>query len=163
MDIRVHPLNTVDRLGVWSYNKHMTKKLERKTVEIDRKRIPLRSLIHGKEIREAAQALETFRLKMNDKEILYGAKLYIDWIDYGTCEIVARRPETDNEYAERLERLRISEELKRQRELNKKKLAEQRAREEEFRKRANAVETIRRMAKENGLTQEQLVDLLTNA
>ena len=66
-------------------------KLDRKTVEIDRKRIPLRTLIHGKEIRDAAKALEDFRVKLNEKEFLYGAKLYVDWKDYGTVDIVARR------------------------------------------------------------------------
>lgn len=139
----------------------MSKKQERKTVEIDRKRIPLRSLLHGKEIREGAKALEDFRLKMNDKEILYGAKLYIDWIDYGTCEVVARRLETDQEFADRLERLRISEELKKERERKKQLMAEQKAREAEIRKKASAIETIRRMAKENGLSSDALIDILS--
>jgi hypothetical protein len=139
----------------------MSKKLERKTIEISRKKIPLRSLMHGKEIRDAAAAVEQFRMKLNEQEFLYGAKITIDWEDYGSVYAVARRPETDNEYADRLERARIAEELKKERELKRKLAAEQKAREAEFRKRASAVETIRKMAKENGLSPDQLIDLLS--
>ena len=129
----------------------MSKKLQRKTIEIDRKRVPLRSLLHGKEIREAAQALEKFRLKMNDKEILYGAKLYIDWGDYNTVDIVARRPETDQEYADRLERARLAEEAKKERERKRQLAAEMKARQEEANKKAKAAEYIQRLVKEAGL------------
>jgi hypothetical protein len=139
----------------------MTKKLERKTVEIDRRRLPLRSLIHGKEIRNAAQALEDFRLKMNDKEILYGAKLYIDWVDYGNCSVVARRPETDQEYADRLERLRLAEEAKKERERKRQLAAEMKARQEEANKKAKTAEYIQQLVKEAGLSVEELNKLLT--
>ncbi len=126
-------------------------KQERKLVEIDRKRIPLRSLLHGKEIRDAAKALESFRMKLNEKEFLYGAKLYVDWHDYNTADIVARRLETDQEYADRLERIRIAAEQKAEREKRQKEQAEQRARMAEIKKRAQAAETIRRIAQEAGL------------
>ncbi len=126
-------------------------KQERKLVEIDRKRIPLRSLLHGKEIRDAAKALESFRMKLNEKEFLYGAKLYVDWHDYGTADIVARRMETDQEYADRLERIRIAAEQKVERERRQKLQAEFRARQAEIKKRAQAAETIRRIAQEAGL------------
>ncbi len=126
-------------------------KQERKLVEIDRKRIPLRSLLHGKEIRDAAKALESFRMKLNEKEFLYGAKLFVDWHDYNTADIVARRLETDQEYADRLERIRIAAEQKAEREKRQKEQAEQRARMAEIKKRAQAAETIRRIAQEAGL------------
>jgi hypothetical protein len=48
---------------------------KRKMVEVDRKRVPLRKLFHGKEIRDAAAALEDYRLKLNEAEFLYGAKI----------------------------------------------------------------------------------------
>ncbi len=139
----------------------MSKKLQRKTIEIDRKRIPLRSLLHGKEIREAAQALEKFRLKMNDKEILYGAKLVIDWDDYHNVHVVARRPETDQEYADRLERLRVAEEAKKERERKRQLAAEMKARQEEANKKAKAAEYIQRLVKEAGLSVDELNKLLT--
>ena len=135
-------------------------KQDRKTVEIDRKRIPLRSLIHGKEIRDAAKSLEAFRMKLNEQEFLYGAKLYIDWKDYSTVDIVARRLETDKEYADRLERARIAEEQKRRREIERAAAAVKRAEMEEFRQRAAAVENLRKTAKQLGLSGKDLVDLL---
>lgn len=137
------------------------KATQRKTIEIARKKIPLRSLMHGKEIRDAAAAVEQFRMKLNEQEFLYGAKITIDWQNYGDVYAVARRPETDNEYADRLERARIAEELKKERERKRQLEAEKRKVEAEFRKRASAVETIRRMAKENGLSPDQLLDILS--
>jgi hypothetical protein len=136
------------------------KATQRKTIEIARKRIPLRSLMHGKEIRDAAAAVEQFRMKLNEQEFLYGAKITIDWKDYGMVDAVARRPETDNEYTERLERLRIAEEIKKQREAKRKLEAETRKAEEEIRKRARAAETIRKMALENGISRNELIDIL---
>jgi hypothetical protein len=130
----------------------MSKKIERKTVEIDRKRIPLRKLLHGKEIREAAKALEDFRLNLNEKEILYGAKISIQWDDSSYIYAVARRLETDDEYADRLEKQRIAEELKKEREQKRKLQAEIRQRELEVRRKADAAEHIRKLAKENGLS-----------
>jgi hypothetical protein len=137
------------------------KATERKTIEIARKRIPLRALMHGKEIRDAAAAVEKFRMKLNEQEFLYGAKITIDWKSYNTVDAVARRPETDNEYSERLERLRIAAELKKKREQQRKLDAEKRKAEEEIRKRARTAETIRKMAKENGLSTDELIDILT--
>lgn len=138
----------------------MSKENQRKTVEIGRKRLPLRSLLHGKEIREAAKAIESFRMKMNEQEFLYGAKLYVDWKDYGTADIVARRLETDKEFEDRLERQRIAAEIKKERERKKQLEAERKKAEEEIRRRARAVETIRKMAQENGLTFDELIKSL---
>lgn len=136
-------------------NKH-----ERKTVEIDRRRIPMRKLLHGKEIREAAKALEDFRLHLNEKEFLYGATITVVMGEYGEAHAVARRPETDTEFADRLEKQRIAEELKKEREEKRKLQAERRKAEEEIRKKARVAETIRSMAKENGLSHKEVLDIL---
>lgn len=130
----------------------MSKKQERKTVELDRKRIPLRSLLHGKEIREAGKALSDFRMKLNEKEFLYGAKIYVDWKDYSTVDIVARRLETDKEYADRLERQRIAEEQKRERERKRAEIAAAKAAAEEANKKTRAAELIKKLAKEAGIS-----------
>jgi len=124
----------------------MSKKQERKTIEIDRKRIPLRSLLHGKEIREAADALKDFRMKLNEQEFLYGAKIIIHWESYDSAYAVARRLETDKEFADRLEKARIAAEAKAERERIKKIKAEQRAREEEANKKARVAEYIQKLA-----------------
>ncbi len=138
----------------------MSKKNVRKTVEIDRKRIPLRKLLHGKEIREAAKALEDFRLNLNEQEILYGAKISIIWDDANYVYAVARRLETDEEYTDRLEKQRIAELLKKEREEKRKLQAEVRQREAEVRKKAQAAEVIRNMAKENGFSMSDLEVLI---
>ena len=129
----------------------MSKKQERKTIEIDRKRIPLRTLLHGKEIREAAKSLEDFRMKLNEQEFLYGAKIVIHWENYGEAYAVARRLETDKEFADRLEKQRLAAEAKAERERIKKIKAEQRAREEEANKKARVAEYIQKLAREAGI------------
>ena len=129
----------------------MAKIQERKTIEIDRKRIPLRQLLNGKEIREAARALEDFRMKLNEQEFLYGAKIIIKWEDYSDVYAVARRPETDKEYADRLEKARIAAEVKAERARIKAKREEQRKIEEEANKKARVAEYIQKLAKEAGI------------
>lgn len=137
----------------------MSKKQSRQTIELERKRIPLRSLMNGKEIREAAKAIEDFRLKLNDKEILYGAKISIQWDNYDSVYAVARRLETDTEFADRLERQRIAEEQKRERDRKRKEvLAAKKAHEEATRK-ERVAEQIRRMVKDNSMTSEDLKKL----
>jgi hypothetical protein len=139
----------------------MAKKQDRKTVEIGRKRIPLRSLMHGKEIREAARAIEDFRMKMNEQEFLYGAKLYIDWVDYNSASVVARRPETDKEYADRLERARVAEEQKREREKKRKAAEELRKAQVAERARKKDLEDLKIIVSRMGITDKELVDILT--
>ncbi len=129
----------------------MSKKQERKTIEIDRKRIPLRQLLHGKEIREAAHALEAFRMKLNEQEFLYGAKLYVHWHDYGSADIVARRLETDKEFEDRLEKQRLAAEAKAERARIKLIKEEQRRKEEEANRKQRAAEYIQKLAKEAGI------------
>ena len=130
----------------------MSKKpLTKKLIELDKKRIPLRQLLNGKEIREAAKALEDFRMKLNEQEFLYGAKITIKWDDYSDVYAVARRLETDKEFEDRIEKARIAAEAKAERERIKKIKAEQRAREEEANKKARVAEYIQKLAKEAGI------------
>lgn len=96
---------------------------KKKQIEVDRKRLPLKSILHGKEIREAAQALEQFRLELNEKEIMYGCTLTIVMRDYGEAHLVARRMETDEEWMNRCEKARLAAERKKEREA-KRKLAD---------------------------------------
>jgi hypothetical protein len=131
-------------------------KQERKTVEIGRKRIPLRTLLHGKEIRDAAKSLEDFRKKLNEQEFLHGAKLYVDWDNYNEVDIVARRLETDKEYADRLERARIAAEQKALREQKRIAEAEKRAQRDIIRKKQEAVDLIQKLARGAGIS----VDIL---
>lgn len=134
----------------------MAKDNIRKTIEIDSKRIPLRQLLHGKEIREAAKALEGFRMKLNEQEFLYGAKITIKWDNYGDVYAVARRPETDKEFADRIEKARLAAEAKKEREAKRKLQAEIRAREEEQNKKARVAEYIKKLASDAGIS----VDIL---
>ena len=135
---------------------------ERKTVQIKTMRIPLVKLLNGKEIRAAAKALEDFRLKMKEEEILQGATLTIKR-DYWDREfnLVATRLETDNEMAERIEKARLAAEAKKRREAEKKakeaKLAEQKKLEEQ----RKAFEMIRILAEQAGVHPRDLVDKWT--
>lgn len=129
----------------------MSKKQERKTIEIDRKRIPLRTLLHGKEIREAAKALEDFRMKLNEQEFLYGAKIIVKWDTYDSAYAVASRLETDKEFADRLEKQRLAAEAKAERARIKAKRDEQRKIQEEANKKARVAEYIQKLAKEAGI------------
>jgi hypothetical protein len=138
----------------------MAKTNERKTIEIGTKRIPLKKLLNGKEIREAAKALEDFRLVFNEQELLYGAKLIVKVDTYGEAVLIARRPETDNEMFKRLEKARIAAEERAERE-RKRKIAEaERAKKREAERKQNVVTHIKEMAKANNLTVEELAVLL---
>lgn len=135
---------------------------ERKTVELGRKRIPFKKLFDGKEIREAAKALEDFRLHFNEAEILYGAKLTIHMGTYydNEASLVAARPETDKEYNERIDKAERAAELKARRAAEKKAADRLKAIEKEANRQKDALEKIREVAKANGLTNEQLKTLL---
>lgn len=138
----------------------MATKLTRRMIELDKKRIPLRKLLHGKEIRTAAKALEEFRLHFNEQEILLGAKLTIKWENYDTVYLVASRLETDNEFAERMERARIVQEQKLERERKRKEQEAIRARLKEQETKKSALETIRKLAWANNLSDEEIASLL---
>ena len=138
----------------------MTKANQRKTVEVARKRVPLKKLLHGKEIRTAAKALEDFRMSLNEAEFLYGAKITLMMDTYGECTAIAKRLETDKEFAERMEKARIAAELKKQREAKRRAEEQARAVEAAFRRRAQAAEYIRKVAAEHGISSDELVDIL---
>lgn len=134
----------------------MTKLNQRKTIEVGSKRIPLRQLLNGKEIREAAKALEDFRMKLNEEEFLYGAKISIKWENYDSVYAVARRPETDKEFANRLEKQRLAAEAKAERARIKAIRDEERRRQEAATRKARVAEHIKNLAKEAGIS----VDIL---
>ena len=138
----------------------MTKKLTRKSVELAKKRIPLRKLLHGKDIRSAAKALEDFRLVFNEQEMLFGATLTVKMDAYGEAVLYAHRPETDNEYEKRLEAARIAAEQKAERERKRKLMAEEKAKRDNEMRKVRTAEHIKEMAKANGLSVNELVDLL---
>lgn len=134
----------------------MTKLNQRKTIEVGSKRIPLRQLLNGKEIREAAKALEDFRMKLNEEEFLYGAKISIKWENYDSVYAVARRLETDKEFADRLEKQRLAAEAKAERARIKAIRDEERRRQEAATRKARVAEHIKNLAKEAGIS----VDIL---
>lgn len=138
----------------------MTKKLTRKTVELAHKRIPLRKLLHGKDIRTAAKALEDFRLVYNEQEILFGATLTIKMDTYGEAVLYAHRPETDKEYADRLEKARLAEEAKKEREANRKLMAAEKAKRDAAMRKQNVAQRIKEMAMSNGVSIEELTEML---
>lgn len=138
----------------------MEKKLQRKTVEIKQVRIPLRKLLHGFEIREAAENLKNFRLKLLEEELMLGAKLTIKMEPHSDAILVARRPETDKEYTDRLEKARLAAEAKIERERIRKIQAEERAKRAEEMKKQNVAKTISEMVKSNQMTLEELTELL---
>ena len=138
----------------------MSKSQERKTIEIDRKRIPLRQLLNGKEIRDAAKALEDFRMKLNEQEFLYGAKITIKWEDYSDVYAVARRLETDKEFTDRLEKARVAAEAKKEREVKRKIAAAEKAKHDEETRKARTIEHLKSMVRANGITADDLKELL---
>lgn len=136
---------------------------EPKLVDIARARVPLKQILHGKEIREAMEALEQFRQKYNEQEFFYGAKVYLTY-QQGECMATVKRPETDKELALRLEAERREREAKaerrRQRELRaaereKRKLALEAAQAEQ--RRLDAIRALEAAADQLGL---KLVDKL---
>jgi hypothetical protein len=137
-----------------------TKTPGRKMIEIDRKRVPLKSLLHGKEIRVAAQALEDYRLKLNEAEILYGAKLTLVMDTYGACTVVAKRLETDSEYQKRLEDIRLAAEAKVEREKKKAIAAEAKKERMIVEQKQRAIESLKNLAKANSLTASDLTSIM---
>lgn len=133
----------------------------RKMIEVGRKRIPMKKLLHGKEIREAAAALEDYRLHLNEAEFLYGAKITIMMGEYGEATAVAKRLETDSELAARIEKARVAAEAKKERE-RKRKLAEaEKAKRDAETRKIRTAEHIKQLIKANGLSNEELVDFLS--
>jgi hypothetical protein len=136
------------------------KPADRKIIQIKKLRIPLRKLLDGKEIREAAKNLEDFRLKMNELEILQGAKLtvkYDNW-DSNNFDLVATRQETDAEMADRLEKARLALEAKQRREAEKKATEAKREADRVIAEQRKAFDMIHELARKHGIHPRDLVD-----
>jgi hypothetical protein len=135
---------------------------DRKIVQIKKIRLPIVKLLDGKEIREAAKALEDYRLKMNDLEILHGAKLTVKrdaWND--TYDLVATRPETDQEMAARLEKARKAAEAKQRRAAEKRAAEAKREADRVIAEQRKAFDMITELARKHGIHPRDLVDKWT--
>lgn len=133
---------------------------QRKTVEIGSKRIPLKKLLHGMEIRDAAKNLENFRLNFTEKEFLYGGKITVKVDSYGECYAVVHRLETDKEYEDRLEKARLAEIARVEREHKRKLAAEAKALREAETRKQRTLEAMKNLAMANGLTSDDIKELL---
>ena len=135
---------------------------DRKTIQIKKIRLPMVKLLDGKEIREAAKALEDYRLKMNDLEILHGAKLTVKrdaWND--NYDLVATRPETDQEMADRLEKARKAAEARQRRAAEKKAAEAKREADRVIAEQRKAFDMIHELARKHGIHPRDLVDRWT--
>lgn len=136
---------------------------ERKLIDIAKKRIPMKRLLHGKDIREGMAELEKFRQQFNEQEFFYGATVYLQMESYGDTYAVVRRPETDKEYNHRmtLERKQAEAKLaraeaKRVREEERVKRAEAKAALEAEQRRLDEIEAIKVAARKLGLTAKDI-------
>jgi hypothetical protein len=135
------------------------KSTDRKTIQIKKLRIPLRKLLDGKDIREAAKNLEDFRLKMNELEILQGAKLTVKYDNWdSTFDLVATRQETDAEMNDRLEKARLALEAKQRREAEKKAAEAKREADRVIAEQRKAFDMISELARKHGIHPRDLVD-----
>lgn len=139
---------------------------DRKLVEIKRKRLPLKKLLHGHEIREAMTQMEQFRRQFNEQEFFYGAHVYLEVVDYDRIDAVCKRPETDKEYAARMEDIRIREQEKFEREQKRSAREEQRRLAQEAKaaqaaeeQRLRDLEVMKVMARRLGLSSKELAEL----
>jgi hypothetical protein len=139
------------------------KTTDRKTIQIKKLRIPMVKLLDGKDIRTAAKNLEDFRLKMNELEILHGATLTVKYDNWNSdFNLVATRPETDNEMNDRLEKARLALEAKQRREAEKKIVEAKRKEEARAKELMQTKERLIKMALEAGIARENLVDFLNS-
>lgn len=143
----------------------MADKNTRQEVEIARKRVPMKRLIHGKEMREAMAELEKFRQQFNEQEFFYKAQVYLT-MNNGEVMAVVKRMETDKEYQKRLakqhaeelakaERQRIKEERAR---IAEAKRQERMARQAEEKRLAD-IAYVKKMARDLGISANELTDL----
>lgn len=112
---------------------------DRLLVEISKQRVPLKKILHGKEIRESMAEMEKFRRLFNEEEFMLGAKVYISYTDY-ECWASIKRPETDREYQARQDYLQEQQRKQAERdrikqlkeyEREQKRLAEEAARKQQ--------------------------------
>ena len=135
--------------------------LEPKKIKIKEQRIPMVKLLKDKDLRTAAKALEDFRLKFREEEILYGATLTVKYDTWNhDFRIVAERLETKEETLARVEKERLAAEAKKKREAER-KVREAKAKEErEQRRIAEALDDLRKHAMIHGISLDRLVDSL---
>jgi len=141
----------------------MKKSAERKLVELGRKRIPLRKLIHSKEIRDAAKALEDCRLLFKEEEFFQRARLTLKWEPGGDCYLLAHREETDNEYADRLEKQRQVKEAREARERARREHEAELKRKVEAQRRLQTIRTLQELIQKNQISKEELEQLLKSS
>jgi hypothetical protein len=141
----------------------MSKKLQKKFVELKKVRIPLRKLMHGYEIREAAENIKNFRLKLLEEELMQGAKLTVKLDNYGEMYLHASRLETDKEYEDRLEKYRLAEEAKKEREEKRKIHEAERAKRAEAERKQTVAKRAKEMALSNGISVEELTEMLKSS
>lgn len=135
------------------------KTTDRKIITIKQARIPLVKLLNGKDIRTAAKNLEDFRLKMNELEILHGATLTVKYDNWNSdFNLVATRPETDNEMNDRLEKARLAAEAKQRREAEKKAAEAKREADRVIAEQRKAFDMISELARKHGIHPRDLVD-----
>lgn len=138
---------------------------DRLLVEISKQRVPLKKILHGREIREAMAEMEKFRRQFNEEEFMLGAKVYLSYNEY-ECWAIIKRPESDREYQARQDYLQEKQRMQAERarikqlkeyEAEQKRIAEeqQRAAEEA----ARELERAREIVEKYGY---RLVDKLDN-
>jgi hypothetical protein len=138
------------------------KSTDRKTIQIKKLRIPMVKLLDGKDIRTAAKNLEDFRLKMNELEILHGATLTVKYDNWNSdFNLIATRPETDNEMNDRLEKARLAAEAKQRREAEKKAAEAKREADRVIAEQRKAFDMIHELARKHGIHPRDLVDRWT--
>jgi hypothetical protein len=138
------------------------KTTDRKTIQIKKLRIPMVKLLDGKDIRTAAKNLEDFRLKMNELEILHGATLTVKYDNWNSdFNLIATRPETDNEMNDRLEKARLALEAKQRREAEKKAAEAKREADRVIAEQRKAFDMIHELARKHGIHPRDLVDRWT--
>jgi len=140
---------------------------DRKSIVIERKRIPLTKILSNRYIEDAIAELKAFRAKFAEDEVLYKRKVMIKYDRYSgeyTAEVY--RLETDKEYNARLEEERIAREAKLERARKKEereKIKAQKAAHAaaiaEERQREHELATFKALYKKLGLTAKELSDL----
>ena len=135
---------------------------DRKIIQIKKLRIPMIKLLDGKDIRTAAKNLENVRLKMNELEILHGATLTIKYDAWNSdFNLIATRPESDQELADRLEKARLAAEAKKRREAEKRAAEAKREADRVIAEQRKAFDMIHELARKHGIHPRDLVDRWT--
>lgn len=140
----------------------MAVNLNRKYVEIAKKRVPLTRILNG-EISDVIAAIKAFRTQFAEQEILYKAKVHLN---YGQGEAIAsvRRLETDNEYNKRVAEERKEEEAKAERKRIREEKNQIRAEKRAAlvaaaaeEKRLADIALVKKMARDLGLSTKDLI------